>query len=531
MASLPRLCSLVAVLLLAPTVDAGASPKSASADQAPVEKRATPAKPAPAAKSATPAKSAASTKRATPAAKSTPAKSDASTRPASPARSNQAPPADLRVSAKAPARSLVSMKQESSTKPTTSAVASKKEAPVQPASHKKGSASSSGTKSRPRTAKLEPPARRALPSQSIGSPTAGRLVGGAKLQESPHVRVVPFYAGDARWGLEPLVDLVDRAARMVRKQFPDAALSVGHLSKPGGGGIDRHASHESGRDADLGFYVVNHKGRPIYADHFVPFRGDGTAPTWPGARFDDARNWALVAAIVGYPRAKVTHIFVASPLRERLLRYAAKINAPLSIRKRAAELMAQPRGSMPHDDHFHVRIACPRGMTQCIERPVGRKPRPWAERAPEIASTHGAQSAGGAKKGASPSPSRPSTSPVKAQPAKAPPAGAPPAATTSPPAPLPPPPRLGSGRMPQKARPKAPPPPRSEDAESGSAEARVPSLAPIVPGLDSVVIPAPLAGLRPLPPPDAPASPEQDEGHAAEDTPPIEDPDGVLERP
>ena len=28
------------------------------------------------------------------------------------------------------------------------------------------------------------------------------------------------------------------------------------------------------------------------------FRGDGTAPSWPGALFDDARNWALVSAIL-----------------------------------------------------------------------------------------------------------------------------------------------------------------------------------------------------------------------------------------
>ncbi|MCW5836463.1 MAG: penicillin-insensitive murein endopeptidase, partial [Labilithrix sp.] len=201
-----------------------------------------------------------------------------------------------------------------------------------------------------RTAKRELPARRNPPGRSIGSPTDGHLVGGAHLNESPYLRIVPFYApGDARWGLEPLVSMIDNAARAVRKQFPDAVLSVGHLSRPGGGEIDRHASHESGRDADIGFYVKNHKGKPIYADHFVPFRGDGTAATWPGAQFDDARNWALVASIAGNAQARVTYIFIASPLRARLLQYAAKIGAPAAIRARAAELMAQPRGSLPHD--------------------------------------------------------------------------------------------------------------------------------------------------------------------------------------
>jgi penicillin-insensitive murein endopeptidase len=206
--------------------------------------------------------------------------------------------------------------------------------------------------------------------RSVGSPTDGRLVGGMHLDDAPYLRIVPVYgAGDVRWGLEPLVTLLDRSARSVRREFPNAVMSVGHLSRAGGGDLDRHASHESGRDADVGFYIRSQTARPLYADHFVPFRGDGTAPTWPGAYFDDARNWALVSAFVSDPPARVTYIFVASPLRARLLAYAEKAGAPLAMRSRAAELMVQPRGSLPHDDHFHVRIGCPAGMSECVEFP------------------------------------------------------------------------------------------------------------------------------------------------------------------
>ncbi len=207
--------------------------------------------------------------------------------------------------------------------------------------------------------------------QSVGSPTDGRLVGGSRVEETPYLRVLPVYATDeARWGLGSLVALIDRCARSVRRQFPDAVLSVGHLSRRGGGDIDRHASHESGRDADLSFYIRGQTNHPLYSDHMVSFRGDGTAPSWPGAFFDDARNWALVSAIVQEQNAHVTYIFVAAPLRARLLAYAAHAGAPLAVRNRAAELMVQPRGSLPHDDHFHVRIGCPAGMTACIELPT-----------------------------------------------------------------------------------------------------------------------------------------------------------------
>jgi penicillin-insensitive murein endopeptidase len=342
-----------------------------------------------------------------------------------------------------------------------------------------------------RNARLETPAHRTPAEQSVGSPTEGHLIGGAHLTESTYLRIVPVYqAGDARWGLEPLVSMIDRAARTVRKQFPDAVLSVGHLSRAGGGEIDRHASHESGRDADIGFYVKNHLSKPVYADHFVPFKGDGTAKSWPGAEFDDARNWALVATIATDAHAHVTHIFVASPIRARLLHYAEKIGAPLATRVRASELMAQPKGALPHDDHFHVRIGCPTGMEKCIEQPLARHNR--------------ARAGGGALAHAATGHAA-----VKAH------------SATSP----------GSGST-AHAHP-APPSSHEEAPHDGAArsderreENVVPSLAPMVPGLDAAVIPAPIfPGNRPR------SLGEDDLETLPPGAQPIDDPDGVLEHP
>jgi penicillin-insensitive murein endopeptidase len=206
---------------------------------------------------------------------------------------------------------------------------------------------------------------------SVGSPTDGHLLGGSRLEDTPYLRVLPAYASDdARWGLGSLVAMIDRSAKAVRREFPDAVLAVGHLSRRGGGDIDRHASHESGRDADLSFFIRSQTHHPLHSDHMVSFRADGTAPSWPGALFDDARNWALVSAIVQETHAHVTYIFVAAPLRARLLAYATHIGASPAIRTRAAELMVQPHGSLPHDDHFHVRIGCPSGMAACVEFPT-----------------------------------------------------------------------------------------------------------------------------------------------------------------
>ena len=221
--------------------------------------------------------------------------------------------------------------------------------------------------------------------RSIGSPTEGHLLGGMHLDETAYVRIVPAdAAGDVRWGLEPLVAMVDRAARAVRRQFPDTITSVGHLSREGGGEVERHRSHESGRDADIGFYARSANGRQLFASHFVPFRANGAAAGWPGAYFDDAKNWALIAAMLNDSEARVTHVFVAAPLRARLLAYAERSGVPVPLRVRAAEVMQQPRGALPHDDHFHVRIACPAHMGGCVENPMLR-PRSPAPLHPMVA--------------------------------------------------------------------------------------------------------------------------------------------------
>lgn len=323
----------------------------------------------------------------------------------------------------------------------------------------------------------------AAPGKSVGSPTAGKLIGGAHLGESDHVRVVPVYIpGDSRWGLESLVSMIDRVGKSIHKQFPDSQVSVGHLSRPGGGEIDRHASHESGRDADVGFYVRNQQGKTIYADHFVPFKGDGTATSWPGAQFDDAKNWALVTAFVNDTAARVTHIFVASPIRARLLAYAEKIGAPAATRTRAAELMAQPRGSLPHDDHFHVRVACPPGSTElasnkCVEIPLPHHGRGKSA----LATAHTGK----------------------------PHASTPPVAHNAPAKP---------------AIPATPAKDTKEKEEDGDKNDFVPSLAPSIPGLDSVVLPKALGGALP-----ANEEKKPDADKALEPLPPIDDPDGVYE--
>lgn len=84
------------------------------------------------------------------------------------------------------------------------------------------------------------------------------------------------------------------------------------------------------------------------------------SPDWAERRFDTARNWQLVEALVTDPSIRVQWIFVSDPLGHALLQHARTHDRPAWVVEYAALVMRQPGDSAPHDDHFHVRILCTR---------------------------------------------------------------------------------------------------------------------------------------------------------------------------
>jgi penicillin-insensitive murein DD-endopeptidase len=215
---------------------------------------------------------------------------------------------------------------------------------------------------------LRPPS--ALRSRSVGYPWDGHLERGMRLRESNYVRYVPEYTAAGRfYGTWQLVQLLERAARRVATRFPGARLSVGELSSKAGGDVDGHRSHESGRDADVGFFITRNNGRPFAGGAFAPFdgQGHGLRPN-QGLRFDDARNWELVSKLVDDSDARVQYIFVAHEIRQRLLREAARRRASAELVSRASAVLVEPTHGNPHRSHFHVRIYCaPADRSVCLD--------------------------------------------------------------------------------------------------------------------------------------------------------------------
>lgn len=216
-----------------------------------------------------------------------------------------------------------------------------------------------------------PRAPRAPQSRSVGFPWDGRLEHGVELVDSAHVRRLGEYAPGGRFfGTAELVGLLERAAAAVARRFPGARLGVGELSRRGGGDIDGHGSHENGRDADLAFYMLDARGRPYEPFAFAEFDADGKGvPPNQMLRFDDARNWELVARLVSDPAVRVQYIFVGDAIRRRLLAEGRRRGASPRVLERAETLLMQPGRGHPHRNHFHIRVYCdPSDRPRCLDR-------------------------------------------------------------------------------------------------------------------------------------------------------------------
>lgn len=195
---------------------------------------------------------------------------------------------------------------------------------------------------------------------SVGLPSSGFLAGGVSLPDRGEGFVRGRPGEETRFGTRRLVDAISAAASAVSRAFPGgASLRVGDLSSPSGGEHARHASHRTGRDADLVFFLTDLDGRSIEG-RAAAFDRHGIARAESGdlVRFDVARNWELVRTLLLDRDARVQWIFCSHGVKSMLLRYAAEHETDPDALARATVVLHQPSRGRPHDDHFHVRVLC-----------------------------------------------------------------------------------------------------------------------------------------------------------------------------
>jgi len=194
-------------------------------------------------------------------------------------------------------------------------------------------------------------------SVSVGDTSHGRLVGARELVESEELSILPKQkARDLRYGTAALVELLTHAAHVLHEETK-TQLWVGNLGRREGGDIPWSVSHNAGRDADVAFAYVSANGTPVDPPDLVPLGKTGVSKDGT-LRLDARRMWIIVRAMVETRGVDIQYLFISEPLRKKILEQAKLLGAPPSIVERAANLLRQPRGAAPHDDHLHVRIHC-----------------------------------------------------------------------------------------------------------------------------------------------------------------------------
>ena len=201
---------------------------------------------------------------------------------------------------------------------------------------------------------------RVIKGQSVGRPQRGKLVEGVRLPHDPG-----YYRRrvERAYGAQHVVDHTRRVIDAVRTKYPKLhRLAIGDLSDKDGGRISGHASHQSGRDIDLGLYFERKPDG--YPKEFVRANDD----------LHRGATWQLVLELhrASKKSGGPEKVFLDYRVQGKLYEYAKKRGVSEKVLGRIFQypdgrwakkrfVKHEPR----HADHLHVRFSCPAGDDDC----------------------------------------------------------------------------------------------------------------------------------------------------------------------
>jgi murein endopeptidase len=196
-----------------------------------------------------------------------------------------------------------------------------------------------------------------LGTLSIGTPWGGILLNGMVMPAGPGWQVVN--AAESL-GTTETIAFIRAAVDKVDEIYPDSPpIAIGDISNPRGGRLNRHITHQAGRDVDFGFYYKNGRGN---------WHTAGTA-----ANLDVPRNWALVRALLLC--TDVETILLDLRIQRLLYAHALSIGEDKAWLDRVFRFVkgadeARIRHVAGHRTHYHVRFFNP------LAQELGRRAYP-----------------------------------------------------------------------------------------------------------------------------------------------------------
>jgi LysM repeat protein len=193
-------------------------------------------------------------------------------------------------------------------------------------------------------------------SESKGSPSSGELVHGHRL---PPGAGYTIRDADRSYATDETVHGLIAAFEHLLKSDPHAPrLSVHDLSLRHGGPMNEHRSHQSGRDADVA-YPQKSCARGMCDFHRI-------GPE----ELDPRRAFELLRYLL--ERDQLEAVFIDYRLQAPLYRYAREHGATAEELQRWFQYphgrdypLGVIRHFPKHDDHMHLRFACPANDNEC----------------------------------------------------------------------------------------------------------------------------------------------------------------------
>jgi murein endopeptidase len=197
-------------------------------------------------------------------------------------------------------------------------------------------------------------------SVSVGTVTNGYLVGGRQLPMPGRTYAILDRQRNRRlmYGTDELIDVLLYAADTLHTRH-GTLLWLGNIGRRRGGDIPYSVSHNSGRDVDIAFCYTDPHGQPVDPPDLVHLDSEGYSEKYDGYyRFDAARTWTVIEALLTYDKVQVQYLFVANPLKRMLMAHARRKGVRGNLLARADAILGQPGRAAPHNDHLHVRLYC-----------------------------------------------------------------------------------------------------------------------------------------------------------------------------
>lgn len=194
-------------------------------------------------------------------------------------------------------------------------------------------------------------------SASFGSYAKGCLAGAEKLPETGPTWQAMRLSRNRNWGHPELIDFVKKLSRKAAAQPGWKGLYVGDLSQPRGGPmLTGHRSHQIGLDADI--WMLPPKRLNLSASEREGISSISTRRS-KGAYVN--KNWTRAHHEIIKAAAKdkrVARIFVFPGAKVQMCKDA----------KGDRRWLRKIRPWWGHHYHFHVRLACPKGVKGCANQ-------------------------------------------------------------------------------------------------------------------------------------------------------------------